>query len=406
MKKILIIGANAYALGGILSNLNLHFCKENQVYFLINNFFINEDKFIEFLKEGNKKNIEKFFIFKNYNEFSYQKLSAKIIKKNLDVIIENFKRENIEFDEIIISELYSAEYKYLIDKISKKKTLLSFMDLHFVDRDLIYKYLLNNNQITLNKPSIIYLFRRFRYDFKISKILKNFINCLIEFSIFGHVSHKRSYKSFLRPNHLIHKDKFNKKIKKLYLLYENYKQIYQNAYRLENISYELLQNNNCKCEKNKKLGGLIIVPYLSRDLFYDVISRKNSFKRYIEKKVNYFFEKYKIDTFYFRFHPRDDTNFDNELLTHLKKKYSYINFLKQNDSLLNLNYFCQFKFIFGSSSLVGLASKNCNNIISISSYYLYVIERMYPNSNEKMFFKNQYDLWSHDKKNKKIFILD
>ena len=55
MKNILIIVSNFYAFSGIFSILKAHFNKKCNIYFLTNNFFINDERLIELSDKNNEK---------------------------------------------------------------------------------------------------------------------------------------------------------------------------------------------------------------------------------------------------------------------------------------------------------------------------------------------------------------
>ena len=407
MKNILIIVSNFYAFSGIFSILKAHFNKKCNIYFLTNNFFINDERLIELSDKNNEKKIDNYFYFKNFEENSYKKLNFNQIKDNIDKVIHHFKKKNLKFDEIISSDFLSAESKYLIRKTLKKDTSLSFIDVHAIDKDLIYKYLLNSKKIKLGKISLIYFLKRIKYEFKLFEKINKFIYSLFEFFVFGHISFKNSYKNFFRENDLIHRKKFPKKVRKIYLLYDYYRKIYHDVYGFENISTELLRNNDCDCrtKSNMKLGGLILTPVLSKGTSEEELNRIQTYVEIIKKKILILSKKYKVKSIYIKKHPRDRSKFVEKLISILEKNFENLNFLQTKDIFLDKNFFCKLNFVYGMSSLVGISTKYCNDIIPITSYDLYRLEFHHTDHNKEI-FHNQFVKSYNESRDDKVLVID
>ena len=373
MKKKLIVSSNSYALGGILTVLKNHFSKkEEELYFLSNNFFKSHGDFIQSLKKNNENNLDNFFFFNNFENYSYEKLKIFKIKKNIDDILKIFEEKNLHFDEIIFTDFLSSEMKYLKSKIIKKNTTVSFIDLHFLDYDLIYYYLTRTRKLKIKDISFKYFFQRIRYDFDFISIMKNYLYNLMEVFIFGFISQNRNSKSYFRPNHLIHTRKLPaKSLNKIYFLFDGFKEIYEKTYNIKDLEKENLSVINCKCEKkqnNKKKDGLILIPFFSE------LSNEKNFKEYlnyIEKKVTFFENTYDLKNIHIKPHPRDKSNYPEQVRNILNNKFDNLNFYISNDFLFEKDYFCKFQFIFGVSSLVKSSTRYCQKIIPYTSYELF-----------------------------------
>jgi len=403
MKKILIIASNAYALGGIYSNLRFHFNDNSELYFLSNNFFIIKENFYESLKKIDPDNLNNCYIYENYKVNNYQKLNPILIKKNLNEVIKKIK--NIQFTEIIVSEYLSAETKYLLSKLIKKDTKLSFIDLHYIDYHLIYKYLLLDKKILKPRVNLRYFLHRIRHEFHLKKIIKENLFKIIEYFVFGFVTRRDNIKSYIRKDHIIHKNKLPIKIlSKLYLLFNNYNEIYSKTYNLKKIDKEFLKINTCEClsHSNEKKHGLILVPFFSKGLKGDELDKLEEFNLYINKKIKFFNKEYKINSIYLKPHPRDKTNFVELLKSLLEKKNNGINFQISNEVFIDKNFFCKFKFIFGVSSLVRIATRYCQKILPITSFNLFIKNRY----RDKALFVETYSSKSDNYSEKEIVFLD
>lgn len=375
MKKKLIVSANSYALGGILTVLKNHFSKKKvDLYFLSNNFFKSSDDFIQSLKKINENNLDNFFFFNNFENYSYEKLKIFEIKKNIDDVIKVFEEKKLNFDEIIFTDFLSSEMKYLISKITKKNTIVSFIDIHFLDYDLIYYYLTKTKKLKIKNISFKYFLQRIKYEINFINIMREYLNNLMEFFVFGFISVKRSSKSYFRPHHLIHTKKLPiKMLNKIYFLFSGYKEIYEKTYNIKNLEKEDLSVTECKCEEkyNNKTDGLILVPFFSERF-------NNNFKEYlnyVEKKVIFFQSIYDLKNIHIKPHPRDKSNSPEQIRSILNNKFSNLNFYISNEFLFEKDFFCKFQFIFGVSSLIKTSTRYCQKIIPYSSYELFKKDR-------------------------------
>ena len=108
--------------------------------------------------------------------------------------------------------------------------------------------------------------------------------------------------------------------------------------------------------------------------FFSELSNEKNFKEYlnyIEKKVTFFENTYDLKNIYIKPHPRDKSNYPEQVRNILNNKFDNLNFYISNDFLFEKDYFCKFQFIFGVSSLVKSSTRYCQKIIPYTSYELF-----------------------------------
>jgi hypothetical protein len=148
-------------------DFNLSICEcYNKFYMNIKNqfLFVYNRKFTNILKNENFENcIPKFYIQDKFNIIEYFKENGKILNKNKNQKLENYK---ISFSPIISEK----SYIYLLNTLNKMLIIRNF-ELHTIENIIQFKEKILDFKLTLNFKFIIFLYEK---KIQISQIKKIF----------------------------------------------------------------------------------------------------------------------------------------------------------------------------------------------------------------------------------------
>lgn len=326
-KKILLISFPIYAL---LNFYEKYFRKYHEEYdfFVITNR-INDLYFEKINKLKSEKKINDFFFLSPRNTNSFNISVAKNSFSESKKISSALK--DFEFEKIICSDFSSPEIKYIINNLSiTQKTIIYSFNCHN------YKF---DNQLYENKI-INYLFKPRTLKNAIFRMFKK----IMRYKLFPLLYYKYSFaEDSIHEEYPLYSEKLN------FLLTDKPYEFFRYKKNFNNIDIDMLLNkNNFDLLENKLF---VLTEYLKTDNFYQfaLVEYANF--------INLLNKKFQFKEIYIKPHPRDESNFSEDLKiklnltnTRIKKKTSNVS-----------DYLGDFSCILGGSSAAMIEAINLNN---------------------------------------------
>jgi hypothetical protein len=391
-KKILFLISNAYAAQAIFEDLNYYFKKNHEVTIVIDNFFLDNH-----LKSFFKS--KKAFILDVYSFKSRKKIS------DLNIILNSIKiykkLNKLFFDEILVSDFYSYYIRFLIFKLKKNNTIVSFFYPHNLDLDTLSHFFYKNKLKKINFKFLIFsLKKKYLYDFKVKIIFIFLINFVLQLFFYKNFFfYSRSKKSLFKKNRYSYQSIIDNKLCRRVYYFNKiqeviYKKICSNNVDLVHIN----QKPKISMLTTLKPSALFIpFPLFSKNIENCILIYKYHSLKQIKKII----KNNNIDTIIVKNHPRDESSYVTDYVIFLKN-YFDVKIYHYKKSYLEKIYYYKILIVYGFSSLSFIISRRVGAKVFISKK---IAELDFNKRFSKSFFNLIIENYGNFK-NKQIILVD
>lgn len=340
-KNILIFANPSYSL------LDFYQVNLENLYKIYNFYLITDntglaDYTLNELEELKKNNkIIDYFTLSLSKEFSKNKNIN--YKKQLIEAKKIYETiKNIKFDFIFTSTNYEISLNYILQKL-KKESQSKLIGLP------VHNFKLKNHMV-----------EKQNFYEKIKKLLwirTNLKKIMIYVSEIFFL-----FYSFLRFKEIVYAKNTNKNYPVYcnnldFLVSKSYQEIFLYKKKFRNLNTILLKDpNDCNCnfDPQKKL---LVIPKIKKRI-------SNLLVKEYSKNILLLNKKFNFKCIDIKPHPRDDTNISEEIMSKIKNEVNQVNILEKNPKKIN---YCNYSCILGfTSSMLKNSISQCNNVIPLA----------------------------------------
>ena len=355
-KKILFLISNAYAAQAIFEDLNYHFKKNHEITIVIDNFYL--DNHLKSFFKSKKALILDVYSFKSRKKIS-----------DLNVILNSIKiykkLNKLFFDEILVSDFYSYYNRFLIFKLKKSNTIISFFYPHNLDLDTLSHFFYKNKLKKINFKFLFFsLKKKYLYDFKFKIIFTFLINFILQLffykNFFFYIRSKKSL--FVKNRYSYHSIIDNKLCSRAYYFNKMQEVIYKKICS-KNINLVHINPKPKISMLTTLKPSVLFIPF---PCFSKNIENCISIYKYHSlKQIKKIIKNNNINTIIVKNHPRDDSSYAKDYVIFLKN-YFDVKIYHYKKSYLEKFYYYKILIVYGFSSLSYIISRRVGAKVFIS----------------------------------------